>query len=118
MVLTRKREYPGGRITVVLDSRDLILLASSNLQRKRAAEAGRFMCQKFSTPSRLRVGAALERGAVVVGAGWVVASGLLLGLLGFRAQRRFAWGVVRDLAREHDVAQAGLHGIEFGGGDD
>src|SRR5260370_34906969 len=66
----------------------------------------------------LGVGAALERGAIVVGAGWVVASGLLLGLLGFRAQRRFAWGVVRDLAREHDVAQAGLHGIEFGGGED
>src|SRR5712664_1207513 len=67
---------------------------------------------------RLGVGAALESRAIVVGAGWVVAGGLLLGLLGFRAQRRFAWGVIRYLAREHDVAQAGLHGIEFGGGDD
>src|SRR5216684_154169 len=66
----------------------------------------------------LGVGAALESGAIVVGAGWVVAGGLLLGLLGFRAQRWFAGGVIRYLAREHDVAQAGLHGIEFGGGDD
>src|SRR5258708_7019259 len=65
----------------------------------------------------LGVGAALERGAIVVGAGWVVAGGLLLGLLGFRAQRWFAGGVIRYLAREHDVAQAGLHGIEFRGGD-
>jgi len=66
----------------------------------------------------LRIGAALERRAIIVGAAGVVAGGLLLGLLGFGAQRRFAGGVIRHLAREHDVAQAALHGIEFGSGDD
>src|SRR6202011_1775240 len=71
-----------------------------------------------TTGLRLRIGAALEGRAIIVGAAGIVAGGLLLGLLGFGAQRRFAWGVIRHLAREHDVTQAALHGIEFGGGDD
>src|SRR5713226_6947408 len=65
----------------------------------------------------LRIGAALERRAIVVGAVGIVAGGLLLGLLGFRAQGGLAGRVVRNLARKHDVAQAALHGIEFGSGD-
>src|SRR6266550_132624 len=68
--------------------------------------------------SRLRVGTALESWPVVVGAVGVVAGGLLLGLFGFGAQRGFARGVIAHFAREHDVAEAGLHGIEFGSSDD
>src|SRR5260370_33165531 len=66
----------------------------------------------------LRIGASLESGAIVVGAVGIVARGLLLGLLGLGAQRGLARCVIGHLAREHDVAEAGLHGIEFGGGDD
>src|SRR6266699_1696695 len=66
----------------------------------------------------LRIGASLECGAIVVGAVGIIARRLLLGLLGLGAQSGLAGCVVRDLAREHDVAEAGLHGIEFGGGDE
>ena len=67
---------------------------------------------------RLGIGAALQGWAVVIGAAGVGARWLLFGLLGFRAQGGRAGSVVRDLAREHDVTQTALHGIEFGGGDD
>src|SRR5215470_13447041 len=62
---------------------------------------------------RLRVGATLQRGPVVICAVGVVARGLLLGLLGLGAQGRFVFGI-GDLARKHDVAEASLHGIKFG----
>ncbi len=64
------------------------------------------------------VGAALERGAVVVGGGGVGAGGLLFGLLGFGAERGLAGGVVGGFAGEHDAAEARLHRVEFGSGDD
>src|SRR5712692_8787182 len=65
----------------------------------------------------LGVGAALERGAVVVaGAIGIVARGLLLGLLGLGPQGGLVLGV-GDLAGEHDIAEAGLHLVKFGGGD-
>src|SRR5438445_11458285 len=61
----------------------------------------------------LGVGAALERGPVVIaGAIGVVARGLLLGLLGLGPQGGLVLGV-SDLAGEHDVAEAGLHGVKF-----
>src|SRR5260370_40988897 len=66
----------------------------------------------------LRIGASLESGAIVVGAVGIVARGLLLGLLGLGAQRALARCVIGHLAREHDVAEAGLHGIAVGGGAD
>src|SRR5260370_6676039 len=66
----------------------------------------------------LRIGASLESGAIVVGAVGIVARGLHLRSLGLGAQRGLARSVIGHLAREHDVAEAGLHGIEFGGGDD
>src|SRR5256712_4904308 len=66
----------------------------------------------------LRVGAALERGAVVVaGAVGIVARRLLLGLLGLGAQGGLVLGV-GDLAGEHDIAEAGLHGVKFRSRDD
>src|SRR6267143_6386020 len=49
---------------------------------------------------RLRVGAALEGGAIVVGAVGIVAGRLLFGLLGFGAQRGLAGGVIRGFARD------------------
>src|ERR1700674_1143927 len=66
----------------------------------------------------LRIGAALERWAIIVGAVGIVARGLLFGLFSFGTQRRLAGGVIADFAREHDVAKAGLHGIKFGSGND
>src|SRR6266700_3698287 len=95
----------------------------SRQQRERAAD-----CppggekERIQKPRRcksgLRIGAALERGAVVVGAVGIVARGLLLGLLGLGAQRGLAGLIVLGLAREHDVAEAGLDGVEFRRGDD
>src|SRR5207245_8958862 len=65
----------------------------------------------------LGVGAALERGPVVIaGAVGIVARGLLLGLLGLGPQGGLILGV-SDLAGEHDVAEAGFHLVKFGGGD-
>src|SRR5438445_6215453 len=66
--------------------------------------------------SWLRIGTALERWPIVVAAVGIVARGLLLGLLGLGAQGRLTGCVVRDLAREHDIAEAGLDGIKLGRG--
>src|ERR1700674_2312647 len=66
----------------------------------------------------LGVRAALEGGAVVVGAVGVGAGGLLLGLLGFGAECGLAGGVIAGFAGEHDAAETGLHVVKFGGGDD
>ena len=52
----------------------------------------------------LRIGAALEGGAVVVGAAGVVAGRLLFGLFSFGAERGLAGGVVAGFAGEHDAA--------------
>src|SRR5260370_42123703 len=71
-----------------------------------------------STRLRLRIGAALECGPIVVGAVGIIARGLLLGLLGLGAQSGLAGGVVRDLAREHDVAEAALPLVKFRRRDD
>src|SRR5258708_29796219 len=72
----------------------------------------------------LGVREALQRWAIFVGAvatgrgGVGIAGFLLVGLLGLGAQRRLARLVVLHLFGEHHVAQAALHGIEFGCGDD
>src|SRR6266702_5754121 len=66
----------------------------------------------------LRIGASLEGGAIVVGAVGIIARRLLLGLLGLGAQRGLAGLIVLGLAREHNVAEAGLDGVEFRRGDD
>src|SRR6266481_5826321 len=81
-------------------------------------EAGIAGLRRAAATLWLRVGAALERGAIVVGTAGIGAGGLFLRLLCLGAQGRLAGSVVRDLAREHDVAEARLYGIEFGSGDD
>src|SRR5260370_2365997 len=65
----------------------------------------------------LRVGAALESGAVVVGAAGVGARRLLLGLLGLGAQSGLTGSVVGNLAREHDIAKASFYRVKFRAGD-
>src|SRR6266566_4368551 len=92
----------------------------SKHQRERAADwpPAIFFGKGVSSASGLRIGAALEGGAIIVGAVGIVARGLLLGLLGLGAQRGLAGLIVLGLARKHDVAEAGLDGVEFRRGDD
>src|SRR5260370_35779604 len=89
-------------------------------QRNRAAQAARFPFLSVVSEASwlearnlwLGVGAALERGAVLVaGAIGIVARRRLLGLLGLGAQSGVVLGV-GGLSGEHAVAEAGLHVVQ------
>src|SRR5271168_5020123 len=98
------------------------------INKKRRPESDRLFCSAYSVlPRSLRVvrivRTALQRWAVIVraarvGAGGTRAIGLILvRLLGFRAQGRLVRPRLHFLG-EHDVAQAGLHGIKLRRGND
>src|SRR5215469_17779703 len=91
--------------------------SGKNRNKKRQGEPGPY--KEWKMIGLLGVGAAFESGTIVVGAvaivGAVGIAGLLfVGLLGLGAQSGLAGLIVLHLTSKHDVAEAGLHGIEFG----